>query len=97
HYVTQNYREAYGIFSCSAISFNHESERRGENFVTRKITRAIGRITAGTQTNLVLGNTDAKRDWGYAPDFVEAMWRMLQQTEPEDFVIGTGVAHSVQE
>jgi len=97
HYITQNYREAYGIFACSGILFNHESERRGENFVTRKITRAVGRIKAGTQTELVLGNTDTKRDWGYAPDYVEAMWMMLQRGEPQDFVIGTGVRHTVQE
>jgi len=97
HYLTQNYRESYGIFAVSGILFNHESERRGENFVTRKITRAIGRIAAGTQKELVLGNTDAKRDWGYAPDYVEAMWKMLQQKTPEDFVIGTGEMHSVQE
>ena len=97
HYITQNYREAYGIFACSGILFNHESERRGENFVTRKITRAVGRIKYGLQKELVLGNTDALRDWGYAPDYVEAMWLMLQQDEPRDYVIGTGVRHSVQE
>lgn len=97
HYVTQNYRESYGMFACSGILFNHESERRGENFVTRKITRAIGKILAGDQESLVLGNTDARRDWGYAPDYVEAMWLMLQQEKPDDFVIGTGEKHSVQE
>jgi GDPmannose 4,6-dehydratase len=97
HFLTQNYREAYGMFAVSGILFNHESERRGENFVTRKITRAIGRIKAGTQNELVLGNTDARRDWGYAPDYVEAMWLMLQKEIPEDFVIGTGEMHSVQE
>lgn len=97
HHITQNYREAYGIYACSGILFNHESERRGENFVTRKITRAAARIKLGLQTELVLGNTDARRDWGYAPDYVEAMWLMLQQDEPRDFVIGTGVRHSVQE
>lgn len=97
HYITQNYREAYGIYACSGILFNHESERRGENFVTRKITRAIGRIKVGIQKELVLGNTDTKRDWGYAPDYVEAMWKMLQQEKPEDYVIGTGEQHSVQE
>lgn len=97
HYITQNYREAYGMFACSGILFNHESERRGENFVTRKITRAVGRIKVGLQKELVLGNTDAKRDWGYAPDYVEAMHRMLQLDHPEDFVIGTGERHSVQE
>lgn len=97
HYITQNYREAYGMFAVSGLLFNHESERRGENFVTRKITRAIGRIIAGTQKELVLGNTEAQRDWGYAPDYVEAMWLMLQHDTPEDFVIGTGETHSVQE
>jgi GDPmannose 4,6-dehydratase len=97
HYITQNYREAYGIYACSGILFNHESERRGENFVTRKITRAIGRILTGAQSELVLGNTDAKRDWGYAPDYVEAMWLMLQQDDPRDYVIGTGETHTVQD
>lgn len=97
HHVTVNYRESYGIYACSGILFNHESERRGETFVTRKITRAVGRIIAGTQSELVLGNTDAQRDWGYAPEYVEAMWMMLQQDEPKDYVIGTGVRHSVQE
>ena len=97
HHVTQNYREAYGIFACSGILFNHESERRGENFVTRKITRAVGRIKLKLQHELVLGNTDAKRDWGYAPDYVEAMWLMLQHDEPVDLVIGTGVRNSVQD
>lgn len=97
HHVTVNYRESYGIFACSGILFNHESERRGETFVTRKITRAVGRIIAGTQDKLVLGNTDAQRDWGYAPEYVEAMWMMLQRDKPADFVIGSGVRHSVQE
>jgi GDPmannose 4,6-dehydratase len=97
HYITQNYREAYGIFACSGILFNHESERRGENFVTRKITRAVGRIKHGLQKELVLGPLDTQRDWGYAPDYVEAMWLMLQQSVPEDFVIGTGIQHSVQD
>jgi GDPmannose 4,6-dehydratase len=97
HYITQNYRESYGIFACSGILFNHESERRGENFVTRKITRAVGRIKAGLQDELVLGNTSAFRDWGYAPEYVEAMWLMLQQEKPDDYVIGTGEQHSVQE
>jgi GDPmannose 4,6-dehydratase len=97
HYITQNYRESYGIFACSGILFNHESERRGENFVTRKITRAVGRIVAGTQSELKVGNTDSLRDWGYAPEYVEAMWLMLQQDNPEDYVIGTGKQHSVQE
>lgn len=97
HYITQNYREAYGLFAVSGILFNHESERRGENFVTRKITRAVGRILARTQDRLVLGNTSAVRDWGYAPDYVRAMWLMLQQESPVDYVIGTGEVHSVQE
>lgn len=97
HHATVNYRESYGIFATSGILFNHESERRGENFVTRKITRAIGRIIAGTQKELVLGNLDAKRDWGYAPDYVEAMWLMLQQDTPDDYVIGTGETYSVQQ
>src|SRR5206468_3665290 len=89
--------EAYGIFACNGILFNHESERRGETFVTRKITRAVGRIKHGLQSELFLGNLDAKRDWGYAPDYVDAMWRMLQHDAPEDFVIGTGETHSVRE
>ena len=97
HYITQNYREAYGIFACSGLLFNHESERRGEDFVTRKITRAVGRIKVGIQKELVLGSTDTKRDWGYAPDYVEAMWLMLQQDKPSDYVIGTGEQHSVQQ
>lgn len=97
HDITKNYREAYGIFACSGILFNHESERRGENFVTRKITRAVGRIKAGLQDELVLGTVDVKRDWGYAPDYVQAMWMMLQQDEPDDYVIGTGVCHTVQD
>lgn len=97
HHVTQNYREAYGIHACSGILFNHESERRGEDFVTRKITRAVGRIKCGLQQELLLGPTDVYRDWGYAPDYVEAMWLMLQRDEPRDYVIGTGTSHSVQE
>lgn len=97
HYITQNYREAYGMFAVNGILFNHESERRGENFVTRKITRAIGRIVAGTQDELVLGSLDARRDWGYSPDYVEAMWMMLQRDVPIDFVIGTGETHSVED
>jgi len=96
-YITQNYREAYGIFAVNGILFNHESERRGETFVTRKITRAVGRIVHGMQKELFLGNLDAQRDWGYAPDYVEAMWRMLQHTVPDDYVIGTGETHSVRE
>lgn len=97
HFITQNYRESYGTFAASGILFNHESERRGENFVTRKITRALGRIVSGDQDSLTLGNTDARRDWGYAPDYVEAMWMMLQLDKPEDFVIGTGEKNSVQD
>ena len=96
-YMTQNYREAYGMFATNGILFNHESERRGETFVTRKITRAIGRIKQGMQKELFLGNLDAKRDWGHAKDYVEAMWLMLQQDTPDDFVIGTGETHSVRE
>jgi GDPmannose 4,6-dehydratase len=96
-YVTLNYREAYGIFAVNGILFNHESERRGETFVTRKITRAVGRIKHGVQREVFLGNLDAKRDWGHAADYVEAMWLMLQQAEPDDFVIGTGETHSVRE
>jgi GDPmannose 4,6-dehydratase len=96
-YQTVNYREAYGMFACNGILFNHESPRRGETFVTRKITRAATRIREGLQDKLYLGNLDAKRDWGYAKDYVEAMWLMLQQDEPDDFVIATGETHSVQE
>lgn len=96
-HVTVNYREAYGLFACNGILMNHESPRRGETFVTRKITRAVARIAAGLQEDVYLGNLDARRDWGYAPDYVEAMWRMLQQPEPDDFVIATGEAHSVAE
>jgi GDPmannose 4,6-dehydratase len=95
--VTQNYREAYGLFAVNGILFNHESERRGETFVTRKITRAVGRIKHGLQREVFLGNLDAKRDWGHAADYVDAMWRMLQEDEPDDFVIGTGETHSVRE
>ena len=97
YWTTVNYREAHGIFAANGILFNHESERRGETFVTRKITRAVARIKAGLQTKLYLGNLDAKRDWGYAPEYVEAMWMMLQQDEPQDFVIGTGEAHTPRE
>jgi GDPmannose 4,6-dehydratase len=96
-YITQNYRESYGLFACNGIAFNHESPRRAENFVTRKITRAVGRILAGTQKTLALGNLDAKRDWGFAGDYVHGMWQMLQQTEPDDFVLATGETHSVKE
>ncbi len=95
--ITRNYREAYGIFAVNGILFNHESERRGETFVTRKITRAVARIVAGLDKKIYLGNLDARRDWGYAPEYVEAMYLMLQQQEPEDFVIGTGTSHSVRE
>ncbi len=94
---TVNYREAYGLFACNGILFNHESPRRGETFVTRKITRAATRIAAGLQDKLFLGNLDSKRDWGYAKEFVEAMWLMLQQDEPDDFVIATGETHTVRE
>jgi GDPmannose 4,6-dehydratase len=97
YYVTQNYREAYGLFAVNGILFNHESERRGETFVTRKVTRAVGRIKLGLQRELFLGNLDAKRDWGHAEDYVEAMWRMLQADRPADYVIGTGETHSVRE
>lgn len=97
HQITKNYREAYGIYAVSGILFNHESERRGENFVTRKITRAVGRIVAGKQDNLTLGDITAKRDWGYAPEYVDAMWRMMQQNAPQDYVIGTGDELSVGE
>jgi GDPmannose 4,6-dehydratase len=97
YWITVNYREAYGMYATNGILFNHESPRRGETFVTRKITRAIARIKAGMQDKLYLGNLDAKRDWGYAKEYVEAMWRMLQEDEPEDFVIATGEAHSVRE
>jgi GDPmannose 4,6-dehydratase len=97
HWATVNYREAYGMYATSGILFNHESERRGEQFVTRKITRAVGRIVTGKQQTLKLGNIAAKRDWGYAPDYVEAMWLMLQQDAPSDYVIGTGKHHSVED
>ncbi len=97
HYLTINYREAYGIFACNGILFNHESPRRGETFVTRKITRAASRIKLGIQQKLFMGNLSAKRDWGYAPDYVRAMWLMLQQDAPDDYVIATGETHSVQE
>ena len=96
-WATVNYREAYGLFATNGILFNHESPRRGETFVTRKVTRAVARIKAGLQDKLYLGNLDARRDWGYAPDYVEAMWLMLQTDEPEDFVIATGETHSVRE
>ena len=97
YWATVNYRESYGMFACNGILFNHESPRRGETFVTRKITRAVARIKAGQQQKLYLGNLDAKRDWGYAREYVEAMWQMLQQDEADDYVIATGETHSVEE
>jgi len=97
HWITINYREAYGLFACSGILFNHESPRRGMTFVTRKITRAVGRIKHKLQDKILLGNLDAKRDWGYAPDYVEAMWLMLQADKPDDYVIATGETHTVRE
>jgi GDPmannose 4,6-dehydratase len=95
YWITKNYRESYGLFAVNGILFNHESPRRGETFVTRKITRAVARISKGLQKELFLGNLDARRDWGYAPEYVIAMWRMLQQDKPEDFVVATGSDHSV--
>jgi GDPmannose 4,6-dehydratase len=97
YWLTVNYRESYGMFACNGILFNHESPRRGETFVTRKVTRAASRIKAGLEHNLYLGNLDAKRDWGYAKEYVEAMWLMLQQEEPDDYVVATGETHSVRE
>lgn len=97
HWITKNYRESYGLYACSGILFNHESERRGEEFVTRKITKAVAKIKKGLQNTLELGNLDAKRDWGHSKDYVEAMWLMLQQEKPDDFVISTGETHSVRE
>jgi GDPmannose 4,6-dehydratase len=97
YWITVNYREAYGIFACNGILFNHESPLRGENFVTRKITRAFARLVLGMQECLFLGNLDAKRDWGHAKDYVRMMWMMLQQDKPEDFVISTGKQYSVRE
>jgi GDPmannose 4,6-dehydratase len=97
YYITVNYRESYNLFACNGILFNHESPRRGETFVTRKITRAAARIKLGLQDCLYLGNIDAKRDWGFAGDYVEAMWLMLQQNEPDDYVVATGETHSVRE
>jgi GDPmannose 4,6-dehydratase len=96
-YITRNYREAYGFFAVNGILFNHESPRRGETFVTRKITRALGRIKLGLQSKLYLGNLDAKRDWGFAGDYVEAMWRMLQHDVADDYVVATGETHSIRE
>jgi GDPmannose 4,6-dehydratase len=97
YYITVNYRESYGLFACNGILFNHESPRRGETFVTRKVTRAIAHIKHGLQDQLFLGNLDAKRDWGFAGDYVEGMWLMLQQAEPDDYVLATGETHSVRE
>ena len=97
HWQTINYRESYQLYACNGILFNHESPRRGETFVTRKITRAIARIVAGQQSKLYLGNLDAKRDWGYAKDYVQAMWLMLQQDQPDDYVVATGETHSVRD
>ena len=97
HWQTINYRESYDLFACNGILFNHESPRRGETFVTRKITRAIARIVAGQQKQIFMGNLDAKRDWGFAKDYVQAMWLMLQQEQPDDYVIATGETHSVKE
>ena len=97
HWITINHRESYGLFACNGILFNHESPRRGETFVSRKITRAVARIHRGLQDKLYLGNLDAKRDWGYAPEYVEAMWRMMQLDEPDDFVVATGETHTVRE
>ena len=97
HWITKNYRESYGMFACSGILFNHESERRGHEFVTRKISDGVAKIHLGLETHIVLGNLDAECDWGYAPDFVEAMWLMLQTDTPHDYVIATGEKHSVKE
>jgi GDPmannose 4,6-dehydratase len=97
YWMTVNYREAYGLFATNGILFNHESPRRGETFVTRKVTRAVARIRAGEQKKLFLGNLESKRDWGYAPEYVEAMWTMLQREAPDDFVLGTGESHSVRQ
>src|SRR5207249_3761025 len=97
HYITVNYRESYGLFACSGILFNHESPRRGLEFVTRKITHTVASIKLGRATELRLGNLQAKRDWGFAGDYVRAMWLMLQQEQAEDYVIGTGQTHSVEE
>jgi len=96
HWITVNYRESYGLYAVSGILFNHESPRRGIEFVTRKVTDGVARIKLGLSSDLRLGNLDAQRDWGFAGDYVEAMWRMLQQPDPRDYVVGTGVTHSVQ-
>lgn len=97
HWMTVHYREAYGLFACNGILFNHESPRRGATFVTRKVTRGIAQILAGREAKLYLGNLDARRDWGFAPEYVETMWQMLQQDEPDDYVVATGENHSVRE
>ena len=97
YYITQNYREAYNLFACNGILFNHESPRRSENFVTRKVTLSLAKMKNGYQDKLILGNLDAKRDWGYAKDYVEAMWLMLQQESPDDYVISTGKTHTIRE
>lgn len=97
YWITRNYREAYGLFAVNGILFNHESPRRGDTFVTRKITRAVARIAAGQQSELFMGNLDSVRDWGYAPEYVEAMWRMLQHSEPTDFVVATNTAYTVRD
>jgi GDPmannose 4,6-dehydratase len=97
HLITQNFRESYGMFACSSICFNHESERRGFEFVTRKVSNGVARIKLGLQDKIVMGNLDAKRDWGYAPEYCEGIWAMLQQSEPQDYVFATGLAHSVRD
>jgi GDPmannose 4,6-dehydratase len=97
HWITINYRESYDMFNCSGILFNHESERRGIEFVTRKITDGVAKIHLGLQDKIILGNLDTKRDWGYSPDYVESMWMMLQQDKPQDYVIATGKVHSLEE
>ena len=97
HWITKNYRESYGMFSCAGILFNHESERRGHEFVTRKISDGVAKISLGLSDNIVLGNLDSKRDWGYAPDYVDGMWRMLQHDTPDDYVLATGETYSVRD
>ena len=97
HHITVNYRESYGLFACSTMAFNHESPRRGTEFVTRKVTQQVARIKCGVARKLMMGNLDAKRDWGFAGDYVRGMWMILQQPEPEDFVLATGITHSIRE
>jgi GDPmannose 4,6-dehydratase len=97
YWIVRNYREAYGLYSCNGILFNHESPRRGETFVTRKITKAVARIANRKQEKITLGNLDSRRDWGYAPEYVKGMWMMLQQPNPDDFVLATGESHTVRE